>query len=109
VRATAAPLLTTATERVKPNFPRRRLLQGLLAGYAAFWVWMATRAAGAEDWLLENLLVFVLVGMLAATYRRFPLSDMSSDPRSLPARRQRPRIWAYYLPLDRHTGVQRVL
>jgi putative membrane protein len=75
---TAVPVITTATERVKSNFQRRSLLQWLVAWYGAFWVWMAITPVERKDWLLENLLVFVLVGVLAATYRRFPLSDMSS-------------------------------
>lgn len=71
------PVMTTATERVKPNFWRKRLLQGLLVWYTIFWVWMAIAPVDRRDWLLENLLVFVLVGVLAATYRKFPLSDLS--------------------------------
>jgi putative membrane protein len=75
--STAVPAITTATERVKPNFRRRPLLQWLVAWYGTFWVWMAVAPLDRRDWLLENLLVFVLVGVLATTYRRFPLSDMS--------------------------------
>jgi putative membrane protein len=71
------PVMTTATERVRPNFWKKRLLQGLLVWYAVFWVWMAIAPTDRRDWLLENLLVFVLVGVLAATYRVFPLSDLS--------------------------------
>lgn len=69
--------MTTATERVKPNFWRKRLLQGLLVWYSVFWVWMAITPVNRLDWLLENLLVFVLGGVLVATYRKFPLSDLS--------------------------------
>jgi putative membrane protein len=38
---------------------------------------MALAPSSRRDWLLENLLVFAAVGILAATYRRFPLSDLS--------------------------------
>src|SRR5712671_5853337 len=69
--------ITTATERVKPNFLQRRLLQVLLAWYAVFWVWMAVAPLERKDWLVENVLVFLVVGVLAGTYRIFPLSDMS--------------------------------
>jgi putative membrane protein len=71
------PVLTTATERVKPNFRQRRLLQGLLGWYAVVWTWMAVAPLNRRDWVLENLLAVALVALLAATYRIFPLSDMS--------------------------------
>lgn len=73
---TALPI-TTATERVTPNFRAKRLLHVLLVWYAAIWVWMAVAPFNRKDWLLENLLVFAFVGVLLATYRKFPLSDMS--------------------------------
>ena len=69
--------LTTATERVRVGFRRNRLLQGLVLGYAAFWIWMAIAPVSRADWLLENILVFVTVPVLVLTYRRFPLSDLS--------------------------------
>ena len=69
--------LTTATERVRVRFRRNRLLQGLVIGYAAFWIWMAIAPLSRADWLLENILVFVTVPVLVLTYRRFPLSDLS--------------------------------
>lgn len=68
---------STASEPVKPDFKRNRLLQFLLVSYLALWVALAISPLDRSDWLLENLLVFVFVGGLAATYRRFPLSDLS--------------------------------
>lgn len=76
-RRKSSDVITTATEKVRPNFWRKPLLQGLVAWYAGFWTWMAIAPVSRRDWLLENLLVFVLVGVLAATYRRFALSDLS--------------------------------
>jgi putative membrane protein len=49
----------------------------MLALYLALWVALALSPLDRSDWLLENLLVFVFVGGLALTYRRFPLSDLS--------------------------------
>jgi putative membrane protein len=69
--------LTTATQRIRRDFRRNRLLQGLCLWYAFFWVWMAVAPLDRSDWLLENLLVFVTVPALVLTYRRFPLSDLS--------------------------------
>lgn len=71
------PSLTTATERIRPDFRRNRLLQALCAWYAVFWIWMAIAPLDRADWLLENLLVLVTVPALVLTYRRFPLSDLS--------------------------------
>lgn len=69
--------LTTARGPVKPDFRRNRFLQFTLALYLALWATLAVSPLDRLDWLLENLLVFVFVGGLALTYRRFPLSDLS--------------------------------
>lgn len=70
-------MLTTATDPVTANFARNRVLQGLVLAYGLWWLLMAVAPYDRFDWLLENLLVFVFVAVLAATYRRFPLSDLS--------------------------------
>jgi putative membrane protein len=63
------------------NFPlslrANHSLRLLLGWYVVFWVAMAISPLDRSDWLLENLLVFVAVGFLAATYRSFPLSNFS--------------------------------
>lgn len=61
----------------KPKLRTHRLLQGLIVWYVAFWVVMAIAPRDRSDWLLENLLVFLVVGFLLVTYRRFPLSNLS--------------------------------
>lgn len=70
-------MLTTAIDPVTANFARNRVLQGLVLAYGLWWLALAIAPHDRFDWLLENLLVFVFVGLLAATYRRFPLSDLS--------------------------------
>jgi putative membrane protein len=55
----------------------RRFLKWLLAALAVLWILTAIAPLSRRDWLLENLLVFVAVGVLAATYRRLALSDLS--------------------------------
>jgi len=70
-------MITTATEIIKADFGKNRFLQGLLAWYALFWIFMAISPYNRHDWLLENLLVFVSVPLLLLTYHRFPLSGMS--------------------------------
>jgi putative membrane protein len=68
---------TTSTMRVRSNFRENRLLQFLLGCYLVLWVFMAIEPLHPDDWLLENLLVFLFVPLLTLTYRRFPLSDLS--------------------------------
>jgi len=68
---------TTARDPARPNFACNRLLQGLALAYALLWLWLAVAPYNRFDWFLENLLVVFFVGLLAATYRRFPLSDLS--------------------------------
>ena len=70
-------MFTTSADAPRADFQRNRLLQGLTAGYVAWWLLLAVAPYDRFDWLLENLLVFGFVGLLAATYRRFPLSDLS--------------------------------
>jgi putative membrane protein len=72
-----ARLFTTAADPASVGFTRNRLLQGLTAAYVLWWLVLAIAPYDRFDWLLENLLVFLFVGLLAATYRRFPLSDLS--------------------------------
>lgn len=62
---------------VHPEFAGNRLLQGLLLWLLLVWVLAAIAPLDRRDWLLENLLVFVYGALLAATYRRFPFSNLS--------------------------------
>jgi putative membrane protein len=49
----------------------------LLAAYALIWLALAVAPVSREDWLLENLLVFVFVPLLIATRRRLRFSNTS--------------------------------
>lgn len=70
-------MLSTATTHIKPGFGRNRLLQALVAWYAVIWVITAINPVFPDDWLLENILALIAVAGLVATYRKFPLSDLS--------------------------------
>mgnify|MGYP000347526981 CR=1 FL=1 len=70
-------MVTTAIEPAAADFRRNRLLQGLAVAYGLWWLVLALAPYDRFDWFLENLLVFAFVGLLAVTYRRFPLSDLS--------------------------------
>jgi putative membrane protein len=49
----------------------------MTTGFALVWLMLAISPTYRNDWLLENLLVFVFVGLLAASYRRFQFSNAS--------------------------------
>jgi len=70
-------LFSTAADPARADFARNRLLQGLTAFCGLWWLALAIAPYNRFDWFLENLLVAVFVTLLAATYRRFPLSDLS--------------------------------
>jgi putative membrane protein len=66
------------------NAAERRRVQGnsrflavIAMVYAIFWVGLAFDPLDRFDWFLENLLVFLGWGLIAATYRHFPLSRAS--------------------------------
>lgn len=54
-----------------------RLPRWLLALYAVLWVLTAIKPFNRQDWLLENVLVFVFVPVLVITFRRFRFSNLS--------------------------------
>lgn len=70
-------MISTATTHIRTRFRDHRLLQAVALAYAAVWIVTAIRPFDRHDWLLENLLVVGLVMVLVATYRAFPLSDLS--------------------------------
>ena len=55
----------------------RNYVLTLLALLAALWVPLAFDPFDRRDWLLENVLLVLAIALLAATYRRFPLSRIS--------------------------------
>jgi putative membrane protein len=56
---------------------RTRLIQILAAGFVLLWVVLALSPFDRSDWLLENVLTAVGVGVLVATRRVLPLSNAS--------------------------------
>jgi len=69
--------MTTATAQARVHIRHNRLQQGLGLWYLLFWILTGIAPVDRRDWLLENFLVVVFTGLLIATYRRFPLSDLS--------------------------------
>jgi len=70
-------MITIATDPVLVPFSRNRLLQGLTAAFGLAWIAAAVAPLNRFDWLLENALVFLGVGLLCAYYRTRPLSDLA--------------------------------
>ena len=70
-------MITSVSSEIRPNFTSNRLLQVLLVAYAGVWIWAAINPVYPFDWFLENILTTLSVIILAASYRRFPLSDIS--------------------------------
>jgi putative membrane protein len=58
-------------------FRNNYLLQGLVLWLLALWIITAIEPYNRQDWLIENLLVFLYAGLLAATYRRFTFTNLS--------------------------------
>ena len=70
--------MTTATAQViQPDISNNRLQQALALWYSVFWILTGISPVDRRDWLLENFLVVLSAVILIATYRRFPLSDVS--------------------------------
>lgn len=58
--------------------PRRALfLKAWLAWYVLFWIGMSFSPADVQNWVLSSILPCLLVAVLAATHRAFPLSHGS--------------------------------
>ena len=70
-------MITTAASHVERDFRSNRLLQALVLTCCAVWVWAAIDPVYRTDWLLENILLFVGVGLNVVIYLRHPLSQMS--------------------------------
>jgi putative membrane protein len=56
---------------------RRTYLTTLAVLFALLWIAAAIAPLHRSDWLLENVLVLLCIGMLLATARSFPLSNVS--------------------------------
>lgn len=70
-------MITIATDTALVPFGRNRFLQALTAIVALAWIVAAIAPLNRFDWLLENMLVFLGVGLLGGFYRTRPLSDLS--------------------------------
>ncbi|WP_332749063.1 DUF2238 domain-containing protein [Hydrogenophaga sp.] len=65
---------SSASRSRKPGSPARYPLT-LLAVFSAWWLVLAVAPWYRQDWLLENLIVFIAVPLLVLTYGRLRLSN----------------------------------
>jgi putative membrane protein len=63
--------------RANLPFQKNHLLQGLLFWLLALWILTAIAPYHRQDWLIENLLVFIFAGLLIATYHQFTFTNLS--------------------------------
>lgn len=70
-------LMTTASTAQAVPFEDNRFLQRLCAIFLIVFIVSAIHPIMMADWVLENLLVLVFLGLLAATYRNLALSELS--------------------------------
>jgi putative membrane protein len=61
----------------RDRFRQRHFLHVLAGIFVAYWALMAITPVDRRDWLLENAIVFPLFLVLALTYRKWPLSNLS--------------------------------
>src|SRR5207237_3993347 len=68
---------------IRTNSPRltRQIgsyfLSTALGCYVVFWIALAIHPLDRGDWLLENLLIFIGIGVVGFTYRKFQFSNFS--------------------------------
>lgn len=70
-------MITTSTDRIRHEFRKSPLLISLAAIYAIVFTWAAINPLHPSDWALENVLTVIFIILLIATYKKFPLSDLS--------------------------------
>src|SRR5258708_22194525 len=69
--------MTRGAVELRAGGGNNRLQQALAGSYLFIWILTAISPLDRSDWLLENFVVILFIGLLVATYRRFPLSDVS--------------------------------
>ncbi len=68
---------TNAISATRAPFHKNWLLQGLVLVFALAWSYSVWETPDLANWVLENVLVFVFLGFLIVSYRKFQFSDLS--------------------------------
>lgn len=70
-------MFTTATSTTRTPFRKNLWLQGCIVVFLAVWISTFIGNTDLNNWVLENLLVFIFLGIFIPTYRKYQFSDVS--------------------------------
>jgi putative membrane protein len=68
---------TNAISPVKTPFAANRWLQGFILIFLAIWGSTLLGTSNISNWILENMLVFIFLGFLILSYKKYQFSDLS--------------------------------
>lgn len=68
---------TNAISPVKTPFASNRWLQGFILLFLVIWGSTLIGTSNISNWILENMLVFIFLGFLIFTYKKYQFSDLS--------------------------------
>jgi putative membrane protein len=70
-------MLSSVFTPLGSTFTKNKVQLFLALSYLIFWIYYAINPIWRPQWWLDNYLVFAIVGVIIATYRKYPLSDVS--------------------------------
>jgi putative membrane protein len=68
---------TNAISEVKINLEQNRWIQLFILVFFSIWIWTFIGTPDYNNWFLENALVFIFLGFLIFTYKKYQFSDLS--------------------------------
>ena len=68
---------THAVSKTKTPFAQNRWLQVFILTFLSVWVSTMVGTTNWSNWFMENALVFLFLGFMILTYRRYQFSDLS--------------------------------
>jgi putative membrane protein len=68
---------TNAISKTRTPFTKNRWLQCCLLAFLGVWISTMVGTTNWGNWFLENTLVFLFLGFVAITYRKYQFSDLS--------------------------------
>jgi putative membrane protein len=69
---------TNAISPTRVAFQKNRWLQLFIVVFFSIWISTLIGTSDINNWILENSLVFLFLGFLAFTYRKYQFSDLSN-------------------------------
>ncbi|MBK9246727.1 MAG: hypothetical protein IPM69_01080 [Ignavibacteria bacterium] len=70
-------MLSSVFTPLGSSFIKNKFQIFLAIGYLIFWIYYAINPVWRPQWWLDNYLVFAIVSVIIASYRKYPLSDSS--------------------------------